>query len=563
MEFDFTIPKDRNAYTALTADELTTLEQAAYSSVESLRQKGASAFTTTDIEALETLRTVVTTVREERANREATASKGTELLAELIAPEAEKPAEEKPAEPEEKPVEETKPEETKPEGVKEEAIVASGEQKAPRVGDVAKEAPKPVAPAQSQLQHFAHLVEGPDADGRKLTNWLDVAKIAERRLASYANAKGSGAHTIATVQREFAKELRAGDDNADAVMEYATNEANLPGGSLVAAAGWCAPSQTVYDLIELETTDGMYDVPEVQISRGGLRFTPGPDFASIFAGTGYFHYTEAQVAGLTGTNPPTTAKPTMTVPCPTFQDVRLDVDGLQITGDILQRRGYPEMVERFIRGALVAHTHKINAWVIGKVAAGSTAVDLSTGMNGDLGVTGVLAAVELAVEDIRYRHRLARNATVEAVLPHWALLPMRADFSRRTGTEMTNVTDAQIVAHFALRGARVQFVYDWQDAFSGLATGPGGAAALTALPETFQFIVYPAGTWVRGSDSVIRLDTMYDSTLLKTNQYTALFTEEGILVAKRGHDSRIYTVGLTPLGATGYPSLGAPAAVEA
>jgi len=59
---------------------------------------------------------------------------------------------------------------------------------------------------------------------------------------------------------------------------------------------------------------------------------------------------------------------------------------------------------------------------------------------------------------------------------------------------------------------------------------------------------------------VIRLDTLYDSTKLKTNQYTALFSEEGILVAKRGHDSRKYTVPLDPYGRTGAADLTAPTA---
>jgi hypothetical protein len=46
------------------------------------------------------------------------------------------------------------------------------------------------------------------------------------------------------------------------------------------------------------------------------------------------------------------------------------------------------------------------------------------------------------------------------------------------------------------------------------------------------FLAYPAGTWLRGSDDTIRLETIYDSTKLSTNQYTALFTEEGVLVAQ-------------------------------
>ncbi len=49
---------------------------------------------------------------------------------------------------------------------------------------------------------------------------------------------------------------------------------------------------------------------------------------------------------------------------------------------------------------------------------------------------------------------------------------------------------------------------------------------------------------------IITLDTVYDSTLLGSNDFTALFSEEGWLVAKRGHDSRKVSVPICPDGAT-------------
>ena len=48
----------------------------------------------------------------------------------------------------------------------------------------------------------------------------------------------------------------------------------------------------------------------------------------------------------------------------------------------------------------------------------------------------------------------------------------------------------------------------------------------------------------------IRLETVYDSAKLSTNQYTALFTEEGVLIAKVCPDSRRVVYPLCPTGAT-------------
>jgi hypothetical protein len=49
---------------------------------------------------------------------------------------------------------------------------------------------------------------------------------------------------------------------------------------------------------------------------------------------------------------------------------------------------------------------------------------------------------------------------------------------------------------------------------------------------------------------VINLDTIYDSAGLVQNQFTALFTEEALLVAKLGHESRQYTVPVCADGTT-------------
>ena len=424
---------------------------------------------------------------------------------------------------------------------------------APRVGQVAATASGTAVVPAAQLParaDFTELVFSPDSD-RTFNNWRDVAVQAERRLAGYYGLAGNGRHTIAAIKRTFEddKLLQRGDIDEELVV-YATDPKRLPDGALTAAAGWCAPSQTIYDLCELETADGMVDIPEVQITRGGLRFTPGPDFASIFGGSGYFHQTEAQVIA-------STTKPCMEITCPSFTDVRLEVEGVCITGSILQRRGYPEMVERFIRGAMVAHAHRLNAFVIAQMVAGSVVVDLNppTDIPLDVSATShLLSAIEMQVMDLRYRNRMAENAMMEVVLPIWAKALLRADISRRQGLAEFNITDDQMVSWMALRGARVQFVYDWQDAFSGLAAGPGGAVALTLWPNSVFFLIYPAGTWLRGSDDTIRLETIYDSAKLSTNQYTALFTEEGVLVAQVCNGgSRIVEVQACPNGITAAP----------
>lgn len=365
--------------------------------------------------------------------------------------------------------------------------------------------------------------------------------------------------------RNFPEQLRVleGQDGY-AIAEFAANERRLDGGSLLdslklrvksgrsitAAAAWCAVSEVIYQLCELESVDGMISVPELQTSRGGwqLPVDGGPDFRSIWNGIGNAgdtHLSEADVENDVN-------KVCTEIPCPDFEDVRLGVDYVCLTGGLLQRRGYPEIVARFSRGAMVALQHKINMGVIADMAAQSgPAIPIPMLATGDDAASAVLSAVELAITDIKYANRMLFGATLEVIMPMWFLPQIRAGLARRRGVLAVAVSDAEIIDWFQMRRAAPQFVYDWQDAYTGLADGPGGVDPLTALPTTGQFLVYPSGTWVKAVQDVVSLDTIYDSTNLQTNQYTAIFAEDGWAMLQMCPDSRLYEVALDPSGVVG------------
>lgn len=387
----------------------------------------------------------------------------------------------------------------------------------------------------------------------------DLAVALDRRLqgfnsGAYAAAARAGRamserHSLAVVRKAFDERATVGSpESADAAMAFAVNEKNLPGGSLVAAGGWCAPSETVYDLLEDESRDGLISLPEINVTRGGIKFTKGPKFADLYAAPS-FNFTEEEAkAGKyqpTSATDPTNkvgAKPVYNVPCTDFEEVRLSAAGIHIQAGLLQQRGYPELVARTIRGALVAHEHKMSERIIASMETQSTAVSMDSGQIG--AAAPILTAIELQVEHYRYAQRLSRSTTLEAVFPYWVRGAVRTDLSRREGVDLIDVPDSRIDAWFRSRGVNAQFVYDWQ-----ALTGEAGA--FKVWPGSLKFLLYSAGTFVKGSQDVITLDTVYDSVLLGQNDYTALFTEEGYLVAKRGHDARVVTVPLNPNGGTG------------
>ncbi len=553
------IPAD---FSTVTDDQLSELEGQARAAAGPLVEQvnaGDEPLSTTELTALEKLSGVVASVRGERERRiaeasvqSANSSRASDLAATFAAGKQSTEVSATETTPEADPASD----ENTSEGENDVAVSR------PRVAEVAANGTAPAANVQASAKRSgARMIAAPNLPtinaGQEFTTLAEVAVAAEAQMATY---QGMGPnvyvkHPVMQLRRNKAAEFTIlpsdGVEQTQAKIDAAADEKRLEGGSLVAAAGWCAPSEIDYALFELETNDGMVDIPEVQISRGGIQFTAGPDFSTIFASTGYFHQTEAQVIAAT-------AKPCMVIPCPTFTDKRLEVEGVCITGAFLQDRGYPEMVQRFVRGALTAHAHKLNLFKINQMVTGSTTVDLDPAVVGSVleddatALSRLLAILEMGIMDYRYKHRMSQTATLEVVLPYWVLAQLRADAQRRSGTsaeQAFGVTNAQINQWMSMRGARVQWVYDWQDAYNGAGT-VGGATPILLFPTAVGFLIYAAGTWVAGVSDVVRLDTVYDSTNLALNQYTQLFTEEGILVAKRGFESRHYQTVLCPTGLT-------------
>lgn len=442
--------------------------------------------------------------------------------------------------------------------------VAAIARRAPRVDPATMQVPG------SDLPFGGSLVASADAPGMRggaaYGSWLDLGSAAAQRFGSatpsqlmglVASAERAGAdfyqrNGLAEFRMHFDPELVIDDPNADstAILARAADQARLPGGSLIAAGGWCSPSETMYDLCDLPCSlDGILSLPEVSAPRGGIRWTKGLNFEDIYTAPGFFHFTEAQMMA-----EPRPDKPCMEIPCVEFEECRLDVDGLCITADIMQSRTYPEIIAQFIQGAMCAHAHRVNAFKINAIVAGST--DDGTITQAGYGATNsVLYAIELEIQAYRYRGRRAQEgnpALLELVAPYWMKAVLRADIANRNapsgiGNPMA-VSDAEIVQWFATRGVAVRFVYDWQD-LVGVVEEPG--APVTDYPNTVQFILYEAGTWVVPSLDVITLETLYDSTLIKQNKYQALFTEQAFCVVNRCNESRLFTVPICANGNTG------------
>lgn len=430
----------------------------------------------------------------------------------------------------------------------------------PTVAEVAPTTPAPVIPSARTTDFGDHTIlaaaDLPDIPtGSELEGWDGVAQAFVSRTRSY-KGRSKMQHPVAVIRRDWGEQYTILDTDGPVAaadkLNWITSEARLPGGSLVAANGWCAPSTPLYSTCVQVSTDGLLSLPEVLAPRGGIIHNQGIDFATIFGGEfppqdGFSLLTEAQVIA-------DTAKTCIEIPCPDFVDDRLKIAALCLTGAILQNRAYPEFVSAFVQGAIAVQAHNVNRDVISDLVSGSTAVTLS-GIPWDSDGTvasNTLSAVEHAIVDIRYRLRLPQSQTVEVVLPYWILQMYRADVARRNAspTEFA-AADSMISNWFSMRGARAQYVYDWQDAFSTSGVGYGQSTPMVNQPTEVDFLVYPSGTWVLARQDVIRLDSVYDSVNLPLNLVTQLFMEDGYAAMRMCPLSRVYTLPICASGETG------------
>ena len=389
--------------------------------------------------------------------------------------------------------------------------------------------------AAQDVPHFAAGSELGDMEAvaKALINRTRGFSPYNAQAAKAANAASGGAPVlskfgVASIRTAYDDSLVASAGNDYVAVRNAIKQDRF-GMDTLTAGGWCAPSETVYSFLAGYVIDGLVTIPEVSAPRGGLMLTTGPtrvdqdDFG--------FTQTEAQAIAKT-------PKPFETIDCPDFENHRLDAIGYGYTIPILTQHAYPELITDALQYAGVQYAHKVNARVIADMAALSTAAP-SVGYGATF--TDTLEALSIVAVKERRKHSVGVNHVMEVVLPEIALEIFRADISRRRSVALDVVTDAHIAAEFAARKLAPQYVADWQDL--------SGASAV--FPAVIDAMIYPAGTFIKAVEDVINVSAVYDAASLKVNEYTGVFFEQGLFVAKAGYSSSIVTIPVCTAGACG------------
>jgi hypothetical protein len=494
----------------------------------------------TEVEAAEALAAEIEAIEQVQADRADLATRAASLKTKF-APVATETEPEVEAETEaEKAEDEDDEEEDATAEVEEEPVKAASKS----VATLAAKATRPAVPETQDGPKPVSIIASADVPGFATGAALDMVEVGKamvNRMKGFGTPTGDGTsenlqhYGVAQFALDFEPEFTVDRHSDDMeVLNYAANEHRLPGGSLVAAGGWCAPSETIYDLCGGASSDGMLSLPEINVARGGIKYTRGPDFSALYAAG--FCQTEAQaIAG--------TTKPCYEVPCPPFVEVRLDACGICIKVPILTQAAYPELVAATISEAMIAHQHAMNAKIVAQVATLIGAATAFTGLGA--ASTDTLDALLLASANLRQKYRLGLNESLEVIAPFWAKDVLLSDVARRNGGGYGVPTDADVSAIFAAANTHVQYIYDWEPL----------PAAATAWPDTIPVLIYPAGAFVVGKADVINLNAVYDAASLAVNTYTGLFFEQGILVAPLCRNGVAVDIPVCNAGRTGINDL--------
>ncbi|MEW2568324.1 major capsid protein [Streptomyces sp. NPDC047070] len=362
------------------------------------------------------------------------------------------------------------------------------------------------------------------------------------RANSLKTANG-GVGQVISYRHPYADDMIVTDSSSapegTTVAMRAADQRRLPQRELVASGGWCAPSETVYELTDTACPDMLWDAPEIQLARGGLRyFKP----LSLDVGALTWVHTEADdIAGAT--------KPCFAIPCPDPVEVRCDAIGVCLESGILTQRHFPELTSWYLRNSMIAHEIRLRTVLFAAALDTATPVAIAATFGA---LSPVFAAVALQSADMIERHSLCETTAIEVVFPWWSRNLFLADLARRNGVSVDEVTVADVQALFTPLGVRIQWARNLAPA---VPLEIGGANPAVDWPSSVNFLMYPAGSLQIGRGEEVNLGVVHDSTKFATNDFTALFTEECVALVDRSIDTRIVTVPVCPSGATGAQTL--------
>ena len=368
------------------------------------------------------------------------------------------------------------------------------------------------------------------APGGEFATRRDLSETLIRTWDANMGAAGDGVQVaVARVETPYDDDHRIGADaspfTTSAVIERAVSDF---GDTLTAAGGICAPSEPYYPQAMISTSgrpvfDGL---PRVGASRGGINWVTPPTLASITASPAGSQVAGTAIAQVTAAQDAANAtKPHQFISCGTPQSAQIYAVTNILEFGNMQGRTYPELVDAWTSLAEAAWARFAENLLLSGIVSGSTAVTSvqSLGASRD-----ILNYATQAAEGYRSRHRMADDARLVVMFPHWLVGAIQSDVwsGFNTGSdEAASVTQGRIESWFASRNIRIIWFRD--------GVGPGNpsaqifpaqaAGALLGWPKQVQWYMFHEGAWLILDGGTLDLGIVRDSTLNAANKYQLFF----------------------------------------
>lgn len=311
-------------------------------------------------------------------------------------------------------------------------------------------------------------------------------------------------------------------------------------GALVASGGHCAVPETIYTFCDVDPATGLATWPAMNLGpRGGQRRPMEPDFTELY-NTLPWRFTEAELQANNPDGTPVVTKPCIEIPCVEWEEIYVEAIGLCVTSGILQRRGFPESIERFLAEVVKAHLIKVSVWSLLDAEADSVPYTIPSA--GGLGAAGAfLNGVALRAVVQRQQERLGKDAPIEGKTPAYMLDVAKADMALQQGKDVKAITDAEIDGWLASRNIFMEWVQHWQPI----------PEASVRWPSQVRTLLYPRGTWYQHLEHVIEVGTLHSKDMLQKNRQMEFFTEDEYLMDRRCKTSEVLTINVCANGSVG------------
>ncbi len=409
--------------------------------------------------------------------------------------------------------------------------------------------------AQSMLSknmRIASFSASPSSN-RTASNFNDLADYMHEIIRPFANGPSGGEldrhlGSIKTIDPQWAFTGSPSDDAVYANFRNAMRSMSVEERESLTtfAACWCSIPDDVAGCPDFASTDGLVPFPSINVPAGRVRRPGSHAYIDVKSLVTQQIQTCAQINA-------NTAKTCVEIPCVEPEDFELDVAILCVTAGIVHASANPEQIRQFLRLARIAYAHRINESLITRATTVGTTPGLEsmrvTGVNDNSLHTNVLEGIAFATEELSGRGDYSSNQVFDVLLPRWVRKASLLDIARRNGNDVP-VAQETLTNNYRQFNSNVGWVDDWQQ-LTTTANGAPPPNRLGAWPTSVQALVYVPGNFAHLTNNVIDINTVYDSTLLSTNRFTAQFVEQGVSLLVGCEPAYLVTISTCPSGQTG------------